>query len=280
MMQRSEHEKDQINWDKKIEAFMRKFYNSQEPISIITTERGRVYTLGSHEATFQPVTHLDGCELDMWNIYNGIRYIDYIANEQFYREIIALNYSKLYQPTLTDLAKVNPCIHVNCLTTKDIMKQVLNVRPELKEILLRAEVLEIVSTSRTSEKQARLILERQNAWDHYLWILTENIRRGVLVKHFGTTYEYDDNWRDESLNYQNKGYVIGLAEALRKASEEIKTGLDDGSLITKLANKCREYLDKRQQKYLKGQSLFKQNHQNSDRSDQHGQLIEIVRFGQ
>ena len=93
-------------------------------------------------------------------------------------------------------------------------------------------------------------------------------------------YAHESRSYAESPKYQNKDYVIGLAEAVRKASEEIRTGLDDESLITKLANKCQEYLDKTQQKYLQGKSLFKQKHHNSDRSDQNGQLIEIVRFGQ
>ena len=64
---------------------------------------------------------------------------------------------------------------------------------------------------------------------------------------------------------------MGLAEAVRKASEEIKTGLDDGSLIAKLASKCHKKTEKAQQ-HLEGQSLFRQKRQNSDRADKMGQL--------
>jgi hypothetical protein len=106
------------------------------------------------------------------------------------------------------------------------------------------------------------------------------MRRKVLYKHLGETYmhAHEQDWYATSPKYQNNDYVIGLAEAVRKASEEIKTGLADESLITKLANKCQEYLDKKQQKYLQRQSLFKQKGQNRDRSDQNGQLTEIVRL--
>ena len=280
-MRYTKEEEDEVNKVKEIEAFMRQFYHSQEPVSISHREFARVYTLGNHEAVFHEEQHSSTCDFEYWTTYLDIMYADYIANEQFYRELIALHHFALNRPTVADLAKINSGIHENCLTTPDIMKQVLKVRPELKEILVRAELLNNFGTN-TSEEQARLILERDNAWNNHLWFITDKMRRKVLYKHLGKTYmdAHKDHWYAESPKYQNKDYVIGLAEAVRKASEEIRTGLDDESLITKLANKCKEYLHRRQQKYLKDQSLFKQKHQNSDRSEQNGQLIEIVTFRQ